>query len=310
MNFLKHILTKEQVFGIGIILAIVCCIKLVIILIPQKPLTNSTELVLETAKTSEETVKPILHDFDPNTADSLTLLQLGFKGWQIKNMLRYRSKGGRYKQVEDVRKIYGMTDELFAQIAPYVRIETQVKRDFRQERFRQDSLFRDSLNRRYQQRRDSFRRIDSLRLDSLYPRTRRLKKDTIIELNSADTTVLQFIKGIGPSLARTIVNYRQQLGGYASVEQLREIKNADKISNMDSLMKHFVVNPDSIHPLPVNHCSINKLSNHPYLTFTQAKAIYELRRRRIRLESIEALRGLDCLSEQDIIRLQPYLSFL
>ena len=45
--------------------------------------------------------------FDPNTADSITLLQLGLPGWMIKNIFRYRAKGGRFKTTEDFAKVYG-----------------------------------------------------------------------------------------------------------------------------------------------------------------------------------------------------------
>ena len=48
-----------------------------------------------------------LHYFDPNTADSLSLLELGLKPWQAKNLLRYREKGGRYREPADFRKLYG-----------------------------------------------------------------------------------------------------------------------------------------------------------------------------------------------------------
>ena len=38
--------------------------------------------------------------FDPNTADSSTLVHLGLKPWQASNMLKYRAKNGRYRQAE------------------------------------------------------------------------------------------------------------------------------------------------------------------------------------------------------------------
>ena len=40
-----------------------------------------------------------------------------------------------------------------------------------------------------------------------------------------------------------------------------------------------------------------------------AKAIYELRRKYVRLDSIEQLYELDCLSEETIQKLTPYLNF-
>jgi DNA uptake protein ComE-like DNA-binding protein len=126
------------------------------------------------------------------------------------------------------------------------------------------------------------------------------------------------IRGIGAYRAKQIVRYREQLGGFASVEQLREVKalqpllsdslSADSLS-ADSLLGHFVLDSVKVVPLRVNMAHVESLQRHPYLSFEQAKAIYELRRRKIRLKSIDQLRTLDCLSESDLLRLQPYLSF-
>ena len=46
-----------------------------------------------------------------------------------------------------------------------------------------------------------------------------------------------------------------------------------------------------------------------YACFEQAKAIYELRRKKIRLESIAPLQRLDCFTEEELRRIAPYLSF-
>jgi hypothetical protein len=54
--------------------------------------------------TKHDTIAIRMHMFDPNTADSCTLVHLGFKPWQAKNMLKYRSKGGKYRKKEDLKK--------------------------------------------------------------------------------------------------------------------------------------------------------------------------------------------------------------
>lgn len=60
--------------------------------------------------------------FDPNTADSLTLRRLGLPQWMVSNVLRYRSKGGRFRRAEDFRKIYGLTQQQFDILRPYIVI--------------------------------------------------------------------------------------------------------------------------------------------------------------------------------------------
>ena len=240
--------------------------------------------------------------FDPNTADSSTLVHLGLKPWQASNMLKYRAKNGRYRQAEDLKKLYGMTDSLYQTLLPYIQIDTLAVRQFR------DSLYLAQRPRVSPACADS----DTLARDTP-PRYLSNKRDTVLNLRTADTTELKMIRGIGAYRAKQIVRYREQLGGFASVEQLREVKAlqpllSDSLS-ADSLLRHFVLDSIEVEPLRVNSMSVEHLQRHPYLSFEQAKAIYELRRRKIRLKNIEQLRDLDCLTESELRRLQPYLHF-
>ena len=156
--------------------------------------------------------------------------------------------------------------------------------------------------------RDSARKADSLWRDSMGIRyTKRIKKDTILDLNRCDTTELQFIRGIGPYTAAQIVRYRKQLGGFYSTAQL-----ADPIFSkwhLDSLSSHFTTNPEDIRRININTCSIAILQRHPYLRYEQAKAIYTLRRKNLKLHSIDDLCNLPELTSEDLERLAPYLSF-
>jgi len=249
-----------------------------------------------------DTIALHLQPFDPNTADSSTLVHLGLKPWQASNMLKYRAKNGRYRQAEDLKKLYGMTDSMYQALLPYIQIDTLAVRLFR------DSLYRAQRPRVSPVRADS----DTLVRDTT-PRYISHKRDTVLNLRTADTTELKMIRGIGAYRAKQIVRYREQLGGFVSVEQLREVKAlqplfADSLS-ADSLLSHFVLDSVFVEPLRVNSMHLERLQRHPYLSFEQAKAIYELRRRKIRLKNIEQLQDLDCLTESELRRLQPYLHF-
>ena len=235
---------------------------------------------------ARDTIAICMQQFDPNTADSSTLVHLGLKPWQASNMLKYRAKGGRYRKVEDLKRLYGMTDSMYLALLPYVVIDTLAI-----------DRWRDSVR---------------MAADSV-PRYVSHKRDTILNLRTADTTELKMIKGIGSYRAKQIIRYRERLGGFVSVEQLREVKALqpllkDSLST-DSLLSHFFIDSVRVVPLKVNSMRVERLQRHPYLSFEQARAIYELRRRKIQLKSVDQLRTLDCLTEQDIQRLRPYLSF-
>lgn len=235
---------------------------------------------------ARDTIAICMQQFDPNKADSSTLVHLGLKPWQASNMLKYRAKGGRYRKTEDLKRLYGMTDSMYLALLPYVVIDTLAI-----------DRWRDSVQ---------------MAADSV-PRYVSHKRDTILNLRTADTTELKMIKGIGSYRAKQIIRYRERLGGFVSVEQLREVKALqpllkDSLST-DSLLSHFFIDSVRVVPLKVNSVRVEQLQRHPYLSFEQARAIYELRRKKIHLKHLNQLRTLDCLTEQDIQRLRPYLSF-
>ena len=241
---------------------------------------DSIRKVLWKKKYKRDTIAICMHEFDPNTADSSTLVHLGLKPWQAKNMLKYRAAGGKYRKAEDMRKLYGMTDSMYRALEPYIRIAVV------------DTV--DSVT------------VDTMRVDSL-PRWKSEKRDTILNIRTADTTELKMIRGIGSYRARQVVRYREQLGGFVRVEQVLEAKGMEQVA--DSVLKNFVLDSVVVNPMNINKVGVQRLSKHPYLRFEQAKAIYELRRKYVRLDSIEQLYELDCLSEEAIKKITPYLNF-
>ena len=288
--------TRNQIIGGIILLVILIGTHLIIGYLSRRSPAEEQAQPLSVTEKAEDRHTPI--PFDPNKSDSLTLLYNGLKPWQIKNLMKYRAAGGRFRKANDLRRLYGLTDSAFRVLEPYIRIDSSewVRR--------RDSL---TILRR---ERDSLRHLaDSIRRDSLYKKGyRHPKRDTLIELNSADTNALQYIRGIGAYTSLQIIDYRQKLGGYYTTEQIREIKSLRGV-NLDSVLPHLTVNTDSIHPLRVNYCSVERLQRHPYISFTQAKAIYTLRRNKLKLKNINDLRTLEGFNDSILLRLTPYLSF-
>ena len=183
------------------------------------------------------------------------------------------------------------------------------EREQRYDSFRlADSMRRDEWKRIRQLQYDSFRFADSLWRDSVGFRfPKRIKKDTILNLNRCDTAELQLIRGIGPYAAKRIASYREQLGGFYTLDQLSDSALAPL--HLDTLTRHFFIDPEDIRTISVNNSTILTLQQHPYIRFQQAKAIYNLRRKNVTLRSIDELSPLPELSEEDINRIAPYLRF-
>ena len=67
------------------------------------------------------TTEARLFPFDPNLASQAELRALGLSPKVARNIIKYRSKGGRFRKAADFEKIYGISAAQFATLAPYLR---------------------------------------------------------------------------------------------------------------------------------------------------------------------------------------------
>ena len=234
-------------------------------------------------KKTVENAKYELFAFDPNTSDSAAFVRLGLKSYVAKNILKYRNKGGKFRKPEDFARVYGITPEKYEELKPYISLETDAQNPT-------ESL------------------TETLNTETV-PEQTTLKRIVSLELNSADTASLVQVPGLGRSTAKSIAGYRRMLGGFHSVEQLKEVYGM-RPENFEKMKSYLTVDNSQIKKINVNIASLDRLKSHPYIkTFQKAKAIYEFRRKKVKLNSINDLKVLDELTGEDIIKFEPYLEF-
>ena len=240
-----------------------------------------------------EEVKAERFPFDPNTADSTQLLRLGLAPWQVRSIYRYRAKGGIFRQPSDFARLYGLTRKQYRELRPYIRISPDYlpAADY------------------YAPRRtgDDARSVDSSATKApryTYTARHKLRPGEHIAINSADTTQLQKIPGIGSAYARMIIRYRERLGGFITMAQVLESGPVP-----ESALQYITIDATQVRKLNINKLSLNQLHRHPYINFYQAKAICEYRRLHGPLHSLEELRFSPDFPPAQIERLQPYVTF-
>lgn len=140
-----------------------------------------------------------------------------------------------------------------------------------------------------------------------YQRQEKLSEGKTIELNTADTSALKQIPGIGSGYANRIVKYRNLLGGYATISQLKEVWGMDDY--LYAKIIPYIELTDKHQRIKVNSADFKELNKHPYISYKQAQVIVDIRERKGNIESIERLSLLEEFEEKDIIRLRSYLSF-
>ena len=220
-----------------------------------------------------------LATFDPNMADSTTFLSLGLPSWMASNILRYRNRQGRFRRPEDFRKIYGLTEEQYRTLLPYIRIaEEPISPDTSRLLVVQATAQHDTLMK-YQ-------------------------PGIIIDLNQADTTELKKIPGIGSRIAQSIVNRRRLLGGFYQIEQLEEIR-----LKVEKLRSWFSVDATQIHRININKASVERMMHHPYINFYQAKVIAEYRKKKGKLRDLKQLALYEEFTSADFERIMPYICY-
>lgn len=223
--------------------------------------------------------------FDPNTADSTQLLRLGLQPWQVRNIYKYRAAGGVYRKKEDFARLYGLTAKQYRELEPYIHISS----DYRPaselfEKPAQQTPVEDSVQ------------------TPRYPV--KLKEGETIDLSVADTTLLRRVPGIGSYYARRIRDYGERLGGYVNTEQLREIEDFPV-----EALGYFTLSNPSIKKLNVNQLSQSELRRHPYISYSQARAIVDYRRKHGRIDNLDQLRLLPDFTAEKIGRLRPYITY-
>ena len=243
--------------------------------------------------------------FDPNTADSTQLLRLGLQPWQVRNIYKYRAHGGIYRCKEDFARLYGLTVKDYRRLEPYIRISNDYlpastlvegRRNVHDERIA--GRQKDTAGGRAV----SGQRDTSHSYTPLYPV--KLKDTERVVLNTADTTQLKRVPGIGSYFARRIMRYGQQLGGYVSIDQLNEIEDFP-----EDAKKYFVIEQPVVRKVNVNQLTVQQLRRHPYINYFQAKEIVNYRRTKGPLHSLDELRLSRDFPPEAIRRLEPYVEF-
>ncbi|MCP4459577.1 MAG: hypothetical protein GY816_16370 [Cytophagales bacterium] len=217
-----------------------------------------------------------LKSFNPNLATLEQMMNGGLPKYLAERVKKYREKGGTFKEREDLKKMYGMTDSLFSHIKSFL-VLPPIKVE-------------------------KYGRKDTARFQPKWS-----KKELVrFNLNKATPEELQNVSGIGPVLSERIVKYRDLLGGFYSVDQLKEvwglkevvIENVISQSDFSGQVKHTTINTDSI----------KLLARHPYIDYNLARAIINYREVHGVYKSMEELRKIKVMNDSLYQKLSPYLS--
>ena len=128
-----------------------------------------------------------------------------------------------------------------------------------------------------------------------------------INLNSADTTELKSLPGIGSFFAKNIVDYREKLGGYIDKKQLFEVYGLDS-SRFEIISPYIILDSIEIQKVKVNHDDFKTILRHPYIEYEDVKKIVNYRETKGMIRNWEHYKNV--VKRDDVEeRLSLYLEF-
>ncbi len=209
---------------------------------------------------------------DPNTADSSALKRLGVPAAIVRRWLKFRGKGGTFVRREDISKLYGLPDSTYQRILPYFAAGRDLESGFRQNRPRGEYIIEP------------------------------------VELNTATDEQLIKIRGIGKFYAKQILDYRDRLGGFITVEQVAETPRL-KDSTFQVVREYLRVDSTERDKLAINQLNVQRIARHPYISYEKAKVLVAYRSHHGPYRRIEDLYKTIALDSALINRLSPYISY-
>lgn len=211
--------------------------------------------------------------FDPNTIDEDGFTKLGLSTKLIKTIMNYRNKGGKFYKPDDFRKIWGLKQEDADVLVPFITIASS----------------------------------NSSTKNNTYNTTQYTKPAlSKIDINTATVNDFRQLPGVG-NLAYKIIKYRDKLGGFLSIAQVKETYDVtDSIYN--AMLPYLTLQTTAINKLNINTASDFELGGHPYISKEIAKAIVIYRNQHGNYHSVQDLKKIIFIKKEMVDKIAPYLT--
>ena len=241
----------------------------------QTPVSEEKNVVEEQIVSNKNTAEATINYFyfNPNNLPDADWTKLGLSPKQIHTIKNYEAKGGKFKSKADVRKMYCISEKMFLLLEPFIQIPINVESEHSTVPIVNKSVIN--------------------------------KKTLLFELNTADSAQLVQLKGIGSYYAKTIIKYRNSLGGFISKEQLLEVWKFDQ-EKYDEVKNQITIDKSAIKKININNCTEKELK-HPYLKWNMVNAIINYRDKHGKYSTVEEIKNTDLIDDITYNKIASYL---
>lgn len=238
------------------------------------------------ARQKQEAEKPLeineLHPFpfNPNTITEDEWRQIGLTDRQVRNIMNYKAKGGKFYSKTDLGKLYTISEEEFAQLEPFIVLP---------------EVSRNTNGKPNSKKQEELVGEEPKPVKKVIP---------IVDLNTVDSITLVELPQIGGFMASRILEFRNKLGGFVDLEQLRDIKGMDE-ARFAIIQPYINIGEAEICKLDINRADFKTMVHHPYLNYEQVKCIFNQREKRGMIKNWAQLEELP----KDVGEVNPMLEY-
>ena len=284
-----------------------------------------------------EPIDTVLFKFNPNTASREDFLKLGLSSKVAQNIINYRTKGGKFYKPENFKKIWDLKEEDYQRLLPYIVLSddfeqeenygfadtqednplfqfdpnTATKEEFQKLGF-SEKVSNTIIN--YRTKVKKFEKADDLEavwgveaddVNRLRPYVNIYIKK--IDINTASAAELQELRGIGEKLSARIVNFRNKLGGFTSVEQMGETYGLPE-ETFNSIKNKLTITTSKIQKININTANEDQLKAHPYIKWKEASLIIAYREQHGNFQKIDDILNIKAVNQTFFDKIKPYLT--
>ena len=282
--------SSEQRLGVFVLFAIIISVQLAYFFTdfssvsndsPEKEKWLSLQSQIDSIKEEKLDYVPKIYPFNPNFISDYKGYKLGMSVSEIDRLLAFRKQNKYVNSPEEFQAVTKVSDSLLNAISPYFKFPDGVKNKKEFKEYKK------------------------------YPNSAFVKKEkiVIIDINQATQEDLIKIYGIGEAISLRILKFKENLGGFVSMEQMKDVwgLSPEVIENLNS---HFKVSalPD-VKKVDINNASIKELSQFPYFNYQIARQIVTFRSMNGDFKNVDDLTKIKGLSIEKANIIALYLDF-
>ena len=240
--------------------------------------------IKDSVNDSKANVKQKIYPFNPNFITDYKGYTLGMSVEEIERLHTFRAQNKWVNSIQDFKNVTKVHDTLLNKISPYFKFPDWVKNQKASTGFTNTK--------------------------SKYDFAKKDEKIIPIDVNQATSADFEKVRGIGPTKAKIILQEREKLGSFLTLNQLQYIWGIDA-ELFSTLKQHFFIDKSTAQPIkiPINSITIKELSKIPFFNYYQAKEVLTIRSMNNGIKSIEDLTKINDLSTEKLQIIALYLEY-